>query len=276
MVNMEELVKKARELKPLPASAVRLASLTSSMDTDLAEISDIIVHDQALTMRLLRAANSAASGSAMVITDAQDAVFRLGTARVLALTIAANVNTLLKRDDPALRLSESKLWSHSIAAAAAAESLPEFVSISLPPESFTSALLHDIGKLVMGRFLTPQDLEAIQKAQTDDGIDSLQAEKKVLGGHHGELGGIIAQHWKLPESISRGIIYHHTPKEGADPICDAVYLSNIIAKHIEDELAPPTPDLEALERLGLTEQQLEKLTDIAKNRFKVVHARYTN
>ena len=274
MVKLDELVKKARELKPLPATVVRLASLTSSIHTDLTEISDVMVHDQALTMRLLRAANSAASGSAMVITSAQDAVFRLGTARVLALTVAANFNTLLTRDDPALKLSESRVWSHSIAAAAAAETLPEFIEAPLPPEAFTAALLHDIGKLVMGRFLTASDLEAIQKAKTEGGLDTLGAESHVLGVHHGELGGIIAQHWKLPETIVKGITYHHNPTSGGDLICDATYLANIIAKHIEADPFPPTPDADVLERLQVTEEQLDRLADAAQHRFKSVHARY--
>src|SRR6187551_2188986 len=98
MLELDDLIQQACDLKPLPASAVRLAALASSGQTDLGEISEVIAYDQALTMRLLRAANSAASGGTIRVTRAQDAVFRLGTARVLSLTIASSVGAMLHRD----------------------------------------------------------------------------------------------------------------------------------------------------------------------------------
>lgn len=273
MLGLDELIEQACELKPLPASAVRLAALTASPDTDLEAISDVIAYDQALTLRLLRAANAAASGSASRISRAQDAVFRLGTARVLALTIASSVNDLLQRDVSAYGLGEGQLWRHSVAAAAAAETLPEFAGPELPPETFTAALLHDIGKLVMGRYLSTEDLDWIHRAVMDGRLSPLAAESEVLNVHHGELGGIVAQHWELPDRIVQGIIHHHTPAEGRDVICDAVYVANLVAKHLEDVPAA-APDADVLDRLGLDATRWEQVIAAARSRFDSVRARY--
>lgn len=274
MVNLDELILKAHELSPLPASVVKLASLAVAPDTDLDEIANVIAYDQALTMRLLRAANSAASGSSRAVTQAREAMFRLGLARVLALCIASNVNSFMKHDCSAYGLGEGELWRHSIATATVAETLPEFARQEIPAETFTAALLHDVGKLVMGRYLSHEDLDFIQRARTDGGLDRLAAESQVLLVHHGELGGIVAQHWNLPDRIVKGIIYHHQPAAGLDATCDAVYLANLVSKAIESDSELTGVDEGCLERLELAPAELPRLVTAAKSRFEAVSGRY--
>lgn len=274
MVNLDELVHQAQELKPLPASAVRLAALVSSADTDLDEICEVIAYDQALTLALLRAANSAADAGVNGITQVSEAVFRLGAARVLALAMSAGAGDLLKQKVTAYGLGEGDLWRHSVAAAAAAEILSEFTTETLPPETFAAALLHDVGKLIMSRFLSAPDLELIRRAQTEGGLDPLAAETQILNVHHGELGGIIAQHWRLPERLVKGIIYHHRPADGNDLICDAVYVANLIAKSAEGSPQRIRLEAEMLNRLGLLASQLDQLAASAQIHFEAVSARY--
>lgn len=274
MVNLDELIINAQELSPLPASVVRLASLAASSDTDLDAIADVIAYDQALTLRLLRAANSAASAGGTVVLQAREAMFRLGLARVLALAMASSVQSALQRDLAAYGLGEGQLWKHSVNAAVVAETLPEFCQEEIPAETFSAALLHDVGKLVMARFLGPDILEYIRRAQVDGGMDALTAENQVLLVHHGELGGIVAQHWSLPERIVKGIIYHHQPGPGLDIICDAVYLSNVIAHVLPAGREVPRVDSESIERLGLSHDDIPHLITAARGRADAVSARY--
>ena len=274
MVNLDELIHKAQEMRPLPASVVRLAELVSSEHTDLEDVCDVIAYDQALTLALLRAANSAADGGANEITQVHEAVFRLGAPRILALAMNASTGALLKQSAPAYGLNEGELWEHSVATAAAAETLFEFASEPLPPETFTAALLHDLGKLVMSRFLSAKDLELIHRAQTEGGLDPLGAEIQILSVHHGELGGLIAQHWKLPERIVKGVIYHHAPAEGNDVICDAVCVANLTAKSIGLVPQPLHVEADILQRLGLAKAQLDGLTAAARCQFQSVGVRY--
>ncbi len=276
MVHLDELILKAQELSPLPASVVRLASLAGSASADLDEIADVIAYDQGLTVKLLRAANSAAVAGSTRATQAREAMFRLGTARVLALAMASSVNRVMQRDLSAYGLAEGQLWRHSVAAATAAETLPEFAGQDIPAETFAAALLHDVGKLVMGRFLNREDLDFIRRAQSDGGLDRLAAESQVLFVHHGELGGIIAQHWNLPERMVKGIIYHHQPAAGLDVICDAVYIANLVAKAIEAAPSARVPELnaDALDRIGLAPTDVDPLVSAARSRFEAVSGRY--
>jgi HD-like signal output (HDOD) protein len=278
MIDLDRLIEQANEMAPLPASAVRLAELVGSPDCHLGDVAELIEFDQALTAKLLRAANSAASGSAAPVGTVKEAVIRMGTARVLALAVAASARPLLQARVPAYGLDEGALWRHSVAAAVAAETVPAFCRLDVPPETFTTALLHDVGKLVMGRFLSAEILGFIRRAREVDHLDSLEAESLLLDVHHGELGGIIAQHWKLPPRVVLGITYHHNPDQGLDLICDLTYLTNKVAKRIEAGLDGRQFDFAISEpvagRLGLTPKTLDNLCPVAASRYTQVCRRY--
>ena len=281
MLDLDDLIEQASRLEPLPPSATRLTALVSSGAADIGEIADVVAYDQALTTRLLQAANAAASGGASPVHLARDAVFRLGTARVVALAIASSVKGMLARDLTPFGLAEGQLWAHSVAAAAAAESIHGLAEYPLPTETFTAALLHDIGKLVMSRHLSVEDLEWMHQARTSGRLSRLEAEVEVLGVHHGELGAVVAQHWELPERIVKGILHHHSPAQGFDAICDGVCLANLVAKQLEPrsnvdgpatDLPPPDPD--SLDRIGLVPDQMAPLLQAARAQYQAVRGRY--
>ena len=274
MIDLDELIRKVRELRPLPASAVRLAALIHADIVDLELIAEVVAYDQALTLTLIRAANSAFDAGLMQVSDPRDAVFRLGMGRVLALSVAASAGPLMRVELPLYGMDEGGLWRHSVAAAAVAETLPDFCEEELPLATFAAALLHDVGKLIIGRFLRPDSLAAMRRLQTEQRCDSLQAEREVLGMHHGELGGAIAQHWGMPDSIIKGIAFHHEPDKGRELICDAVYLANHIAKAIGARSPQPNPQPEVLRRLGLPTAAIAELGAEATKRFVAISARY--
>ncbi len=279
MIDVNQLIEQAHSLTPLPATTVRLAQLVCSPDCYLADVAELIAFDQALTLKLLRAANSAASASAVRYGTVKEAVARLGTAQVLAFAVACSTRPFLQSTVPGYGLDEGALWRHSVASAVAAEVVPEICRVEVPPESFTAALLHDVGKLVMGRFLTPEVRGYLRRAYEVDKVAPREAESMVLKVHHGELGGIIAQHWKLPVRVVQGITHHHTPARGMDVICDVTYLANQIAKGIEANIDGRPFELvlepEVTERLGIAPKIVESLCPIAALRYAQVGRRYS-
>ena len=65
-----------------------------------------------------------------------------------------------------------------------------------------------------------------------DSRSDFEAERAILEVHHGEVGALVAQNWRLPESIVMGVQYHHTPSEHPDPLCYAVSLADVIADQL--------------------------------------------
>jgi putative nucleotidyltransferase with HDIG domain len=231
----DAVVSCAYALPPLPQSAARLAQLLATDESDLDEIIKVIEHDPTLTMKLLRVANSAIGGARHPIGTVRQALIRLGTGTVAGLVVGSCVRPLMGKRIPGYNLAESEFWSHSLAAAFAAESIQAHSSHWTSRLAFTAALLHDIGKLVLGQFLSAELSSWLERAVMEGKQAAYQAEGEVLSLHHGEVGGVVAQHWGLPDCLTRGIIYHHDPEKGADGICYVTYLANLVAHELATE-----------------------------------------
>ncbi len=278
MINLDEVISSSSDLEPLPMSVTRLASMVVSDDTDLNEIAEVISYDQSLTARLLRWANSAASANTMPVTSVDDAVMRMGTGIILEVAMAASVRKEFNQSIPEYGLTEGELWKHSIASALAVDIFKGRTSVEVPQESFTTALLHDVGKLVLMQYLDADTLGLLNTARQKGGASERQAESELLLVHHGEVGGLVAQHWKLPESIVTGIIYHHTPEEIDEPLPYVVQMANIVAKTIGTGHGMDPTDLDekqsALNYLGFSEEDFVDICDKTRENLQEVINRY--
>ncbi len=230
-IDHSALVQRAYGLPPLPQSAARLAHLLSTDESDLAEIIRVIEYDPTLTIRLLRIANSALFGARHRIGTVRESLIRLGTGTVAGFVVGSCVRPMLGKMIPGYNIPEREFWRHSLASAFAAEALQARCRAG-GQLAFTAALLHDIGKLVLGPFLNAELTAWLQRAVTEGQQSPFQAESEILSVHHGEAGGIVAQHWMLPEILVKGIIHHHTPDQGGEGICYVTYLADVVAHRI--------------------------------------------
>ncbi len=279
MLDSTALVEAAQKLEPLPASVSKLAALIGTQDWSIQEAEEIIKLDQALTVRLLHSANSAASGSTGEISTVREALVRMGVGIVLSLAVGGNIRRLVKAGLPEYGLSEGGLWQHSVASALAAEAVIKIGKSPIPPEAFTAALLHDIGKLILVQFLDGEHLRNLGAARQNASItNAAAAEVEILGVHHGELGGLIAQHWQLPERLVTAITYHHTPAEANDVVCDVTYLTNQLAKRAGTGAAAPPEGLSidraCQDRLGLSDGEVERACAYVQERLDTVLSQY--
>lgn len=279
----DQLILQAQDLEPLPATATRLAKLVADPNAEMKEIVETLSLDPALTVKVLRVANSAASGATNEISTVDRAVIRLGTGAVLSMAVAAGVRTRMLGAVEAYDISEGRLWEHSVAAALAAESMIGLPKLPVPPETFTAALLHDVGKLVLGRFLDDEIQTFLRRAREEGGHTESDAEDEVLSVNHAELGGLIATYWKLPRSICLGIQYHHEPEECGDDeglghVPWVVHLANLVARRLGHGCDDVLPDDEAfapaLEALEMDEKKFDKLLVRTERRLEEIGERF--
>jgi len=271
LINLDKLVRDAHHLKPLPATVTRLASLVANPDTPMNKIVDVITFDQVLTAKIINAANAAFSAPRTPINNVQRAIVRIGTGMTLSLATAASIHKRMNMACPAYGLNEGDLWRHSVAAALTCDVLRAFCDSPVPQASFTAALLHDVGKLMLGRMLSPEAVEYMQECQIKHGINRLQAEEKLLKVNHSQVGGLMAKQWKFPKVIIRGILYHHDPDAGNNPICDVVHLADYVAHRVAP-IKHYIPDAQGLEpdavgRLGFRIEQFDLLCSRVRQRL---------
>jgi putative nucleotidyltransferase with HDIG domain len=278
ILNVDSVLESAAEMAPLPASTVRLAAILARPGWDLDEVIEVIAFDQALTARLLRGANSAASASRVAITSVAEAVKRLGASTVLAMAVGACVRRDLMGRSTEYALQERRLWRHSVAAALAAEGLYPRCAAPIPPEATTTALLHDVGKLVLSRFLTPDVFDHLRLVAARD-APAERSEGSILELDHAEVGARMAERWNLPHAIAEGIREHHSPRRDASPGVHAVRLADVAAALIGEGSSPcAAPDNEdysdSLAALGLAGERFDELCRDLSGRFEALAARY--
>jgi len=226
MFAREDLLREAQSLDPLPASSAQLSRILSREDWSLDEVAKTATLDQALTGRLLRAANSAASGSQHQITSVGTAVMRLGPTLVMSVAMGQGIQSQMK--------DEEALWRHSVATALATEVMRK-LGLTPPPGTFIAALVHDVGKLVIRRKLKNSGITLTSSNPDEPWVD----ETEQLGIDHAELGGNIARSWELPEGIPEAVDHHHCSHLLADgpakKMAQFVAAADAIAHAIDNE-----------------------------------------
>jgi putative nucleotidyltransferase with HDIG domain len=255
------ILAKVKSFPSMPGAAEKLLKLFDNPDTTAAQIEQILRYDQGLTANLLKLTNSAYFGLPCKVGSVKQAVVLLGWKRLVQLVMASCVNAVMGKPVPGYDLPAGELWRHSIAVSVAAEGLAKELKISASEEIFTAALLHDVGKLVLGDFVK-EDLEKIE-TEASRGISFEVAERIVLGTDHAEIGAQILKNWSFPPALVNAVRWHHDPDSAGktDILVDIVHVANILYLMIgigvgrEGLCYKPSPL--ATKRLGLRTNDLE-------------------
>ena len=275
MIALSSIIDEIKTLDPLPPTAVKLVGLIADERSSVEEIGRVIQYDQALTAYVLKYANSVFSGSKRQIVSIKDAVIRLGGARITEQLIGKHLQAKLKSPLTPYGYDESDLWRHSVASATAAEMLSSCTDVKISGASFTAALLHDIGKLIMCRLVSPEEMKKVWDTASDQktSCPGETAEKQILGFSHPEIGARIADAWGLPHQIVSAIRDHHETSS-EELVTDTVKIANVTARSIGEGLGMEGMGLfiddAVAQRMHLTRDSFENLCAKTLGRFKEV------
>jgi putative nucleotidyltransferase with HDIG domain len=271
MIELSKMVEKSLALTALPASAARLATVIADPKCTIGDVVETIRFDQAITASILREANSVASASRRVITNVKDAAIRIGGARILSHCIAGALRTDLSRALPGYGYNEHDLWRHSVAAAVAAEELGAIAKTADRGLEFTAALLHDIGKLIMGRMAPAEDMLLVWENVTKKDLTCERAETEIFGFSHAILGAEIIKVLGLPKAIETAVRNHHAPIPPFDTCTDTVVVSNIVAHVMGEGLGYEgmclSVDDALYRRIGIGREDFERVCACAAGSF---------
>jgi putative nucleotidyltransferase with HDIG domain len=214
----------------MPATGAKMLKMLEDPETSVDEIEDVLRHDPGLTANVLKLANSAYFGIPSKVSSVKQGVLLLGLKRLVQLVVASCVSAVMDKPVPGYDLPPGDLWRHSIAVSIAAEALVKDKKGIGADDIFTPALLHDIGKLILGHFVK-DELDDIEKI-AGKGTPSVVAENMVLGTDHAEVGAQVLTQWSFPREVIEAVRWHHDPDfpEKARSQVDIVYLSNLLCQ----------------------------------------------
>jgi HD-like signal output (HDOD) protein len=202
--------------------------LGTSEDTSINEIVEVIKHDQALTTRILRVANSAYYSPWEKVTTIDRALVILGFNRILALALSVSLINHFSPKSSFEGFELSLFWAHTIAVAAFSENLARQWDSIDPGDAFTAGIL-----LVMLIYFEEEFKRVLKKA-ADAKIDFFAAEMSELGVNHAFVASILLRHWEIPEILVGAIENHHQLLVPEDDLrlTACVNFANFTAKYI--------------------------------------------
>jgi len=230
-------------LPSMPSAFTAAVRLLGNDNASAASCIAAIERDQALTVRVLRLANSPFYGAQRQVSRIGDAVQMLGLRTVASALAAVSLRTALG----SLRCKEfdfANYWRHTLCTAIAARELAQVASLDTG-EAFLLGLLHDVGKVILAMTSPELETQALQLARSE-GMPLHEAEQQLFGVTHAEVGAVVARQWNFPANFAQAIADHHRPVAAtADrwlSFSGLVHLANEMAHRLEAN----SPDIETL------------------------------
>lgn len=229
MTDIQDVIDSIDTLKPIPPVATQILVLAEDINSSLSEIAALVMHDPTITANVLRMCNSAYFGLARKVDSVHDAITLLGLNRIVELVLMDSLSDNFVDELKGYGLGEGELWRHAVLSAHVARTLANCNGMSANKHLvFTAALVKDIGKLILGRYVAFA-LEKINILVDSRGYSFNEAEKEVIGMNHEELGALMAKKWQFGDKLAFIIQNHHLSDESArdDTETALVYLADI-------------------------------------------------
>ncbi len=276
----QDIIVQIERLPALPAVVVEVLRLSNDANSTAKDLQGVLRQDQVLVGRILKLVNSSFYSRTRRISSVQESVVVLGYDTIKNVVLAASATKFMNRPMEAYGYAELGLWKHSLACAVFSKRLATHVQIDreIVPEFFLAGLLHDIGKLVLDGFLR-DSLEALREMRAGKPLSDLEAERRLIGFDHTEVGVRVAKRWNFPAQVEEVVRAHHGPAQAVRyPRHTAVvHVANAYmnAAGIGLQAGPSPlqpPAVPVLEMLGLGEPDLVRLQEIADQEVEHIRA----
>jgi putative nucleotidyltransferase with HDIG domain len=121
---------------------------------------------------------------------------------------------------------------HAQSVTRAADRIAREVGVVWSDDLLVTALLHDIGKLVLSHVGT--GYAGAADVRTSSPEARVHSERLALGIDHASLGGTLLRKWGLPKRLVSAVAAHHT-SEAENQVATYVRLADMLAHHAQGD-----------------------------------------
>ena len=150
---VEKIKQDALILPTLPKIALKVREAADDPETNLGKMSDIIAHDPALALGMLKVANSVVFGRTIKVESVAQAVTRIGLRQIKSIATAMAVEQMFVSNNEVVSQYMQKSWNKTVDVASVAIALMTLYLQKNKHAGFTldtitlAALIHNIGVL---------------------------------------------------------------------------------------------------------------------------------
>jgi putative nucleotidyltransferase with HDIG domain len=224
----DELAGVIAEFDLVPAFAPALERVLTAISTPGSSGSELVAaieSDTGLTVAVLRRAQAVATRRP--IANVPDALAALTRDEIEQTIKALPLAEFPWRTSP-LEVLLHRSRVHAQGVMRAADRIARELGLLERDDVLVAALLHDIGKLVLGR-AHPEYTELIN-ARTNTPEQRIRQEQRALTMDHAKLGGLLLGRWGLPDQLVDAVAGHHS-SEDENEVATHVSLADMVAHH---------------------------------------------
>lgn len=178
-------------LPSLPEVALRIGEMSRREDVSVNDLAHEIAKDPAMSVRLLRVANSAFASTGRRVDNLNQAITRLGLQMTRLLVTGLAVEQLFVSRSPWLQERLRQSWARSTEVAALAQVLARHCTVLKPEIAMLAGLVHEIGVLPVLKLAENQPELSESPAALDVVLKRLSAR----------VGRLVLQAWQFPETL---------------------------------------------------------------------------
>lgn len=263
-----KILEEINELPSFPENIIELIRMCKRDDVHIKHIAQRIMSDPALSISVLKLANSAGFITRKRIDNVFEAVNIIGLKNLNIILIASSAVNIMTNRYSSFR----EVWNHCNRVAFYARTLAiQKGFVKLADHAFLAGLLHDLGKIILLSTTLKlvewiADITKNREMRTSTVIEEIS-----IGMSHAAVGAAIAEKWNLPHYIIETVKHHHAPL-CCDPsfanIVAIVYLANLFAGIETGKYEYSYVEDDVLELLGIQgEKAIETLHEIVLQKY---------
>jgi HD-like signal output (HDOD) protein len=231
----ENIRKKLLNIGTLPSVPQIITEVSMMLDNDrtsAADLCKVISHDQGIVAKILAVANSPLYGLPRRVSTIEFAVIIIGFEHIKNILVALSLVEAFKTKNTP-DWNQNSYWAHSLLTATAAKRIADDLHYPKSGEVFTAGLLHDLGLVVLQRFLNPE-FKNILKLKELDQTSYFNAEEATLGFTHQDIGEFLLERWNFPQYIGEAVLYHHKPSlaEKGRVLASLIHLADYMTQRL--------------------------------------------
>src|SRR6056297_547280 len=216
MKNTEIEVKIREELNSLPLVDVAVWDILTLLEDPESNFNQIVsMLSPDIAAKFISIANSAFYGGEIV--SLKHAISILGYNKMQEILVSAFLMDHFSKASEFTGFDYDKFQRQSHFCSIVAWFLGQALDYEKKEDLFTIAMLNNIGKLVLSVYFPEQYKEIITLKERDN-LASNEAEKRVLGLDHGDIGALVLERFGVSQTTCQAVRYHekeieHLPDE---------------------------------------------------------------
>ena len=267
---VEKRLRHLHTLPTLPEVVMRIMEVVADPDSSPEELEEVLRSDPATVHKLLQVVNTPAFAGAGQKGEwsLHDAIVRLGRRKLASVALQIKlINSLIKPEESGFDLR--RFWIHSVGTAHIADKLYQAKMVDVDDEEvdvaqhyWVAALLHDIGKLILGFFFW-EHFERLASMSSASDLQFHDAEEQ-LGDlvNHEQLGQLLLMRGRMAETLVKCVGGHHDPGTVPDGLMALVHVADNLCKDLGLGYAAGESglyDSNVLRVLGLNQERIVEL-----------------